>query len=108
MSATTEGIERQTNMLKTILIWTVLSSGVTVGLYVWDKRMAVQEQNRISERTLLLWCLLGGWPGGWITGRRIRHKTSKQSYRIKFGVCVVMNIVASIGILWVGNWLLGT
>ncbi|HBV61615.1 MAG TPA: DUF1294 domain-containing protein [Rhodopirellula sp.] len=90
-------------MLKTILIWTVLSSVVTTGMYVWDKQMAVQERHRISERVLLVWCLLGGWPGAWITGRRIRHKTSKQSYRLKFGVCVVINIVAAIGILWLGN-----
>ncbi|MAI34188.1 MAG: DUF1294 domain-containing protein [Rubripirellula sp.] len=101
--ANTEKIGCQTNMLKTILIWTALSSCVTAGLYVWDKRMAVHERGRISERTLLLWCLLGGWPGAWITGNRIRHKTRKQSYRIRFGICVVINLVAAIGIFWLGN-----
>lgn len=106
--ASTEGIERRTHMLKTILIWTAISSGVTAGLYVWDKRMAFQDRRRISERTLLLWCLLGGWPGGWVTGRRIRHKTRKQSYRIRFLVCVVINMLAWGGILWLGNWLAGT
>ena len=94
-------------MLETILIWTALCSLVTSGLYVWDKRMAAQDRVRISERTLLLWCLLGGWPGGWVAGRRIRHKTSKQSFRIRFAVCVVINMVASIGILLLGNWMLG-
>ena len=94
-------------MLEIILIESVASSCITAGLYVWDKRMAMQDRVRISERTLLLWCLLGGWPGGWIAGRRIRHKTSKQSFRIRFAVCVVINIVAEVGILSFGNWLSG-
>lgn len=103
LRATTERIELQTNMLKTRLIWTVLSRGVTTGMYVGDKQMTVQERARISERALLVSCLLVGWPGGWLAGCRIRHKTSKHSYRMKSGVCLVLNIVASIEILWVGN-----
>jgi len=94
-------------MLETILIWSAVCSCVTAAQYVWDKRMAVQGQARISERTLLLGCLLGGWPGGWIAGRRIRHKTHKKSFRIRFAVCVVSNIVVSVGILLVGHWLSG-
>ena len=94
-------------MLELILIGSVGSSCIAAGLYVWDKRMAMQDRVRISERTLLLWCLLGGWPGGWIAGRRIRHKTRKQSFRIKFAFCVGINIVAVVGILLFGNWLSG-
>ncbi len=90
-------------MLISMLIWIVFSSLVTAGLYVWDKRMAVEDRVRISERTLLVWCLIGGWPGGWMVAHRIRHKTRKQSFRIKFSGCVLINVVTVIGILLWGR-----
>ncbi|MEL7265396.1 MAG: DUF1294 domain-containing protein, partial [Planctomycetota bacterium] len=39
------------------------SSSITFVLYCWDKSAAKRDTNRISERTLLMWSLCGGWPG---------------------------------------------
>ena len=71
----------------------LLSSLVTATLYVVDKKAARNNDRRISETTLLLWCVFGGWPGGLIAGRVIRHKTAKLSYRVKFGFAVVTNLL---------------
>ena len=86
-------------MLAGLFFWMLVTSLVTAILYVWDKRSAARGRDRIAERTLLVWSLLGGWPGGWIAGRMVRHKTQKRSYRIKFGFCVLLNVGALIVLL---------
>ena len=77
------------------VVWTLVASLVTAALYMWDKRAAVKDHRRLPEKTLLGWALLGGWPGGLITGRSIRHKTQKTSYRIQFFVCAIIHVAAS-------------
>ena len=88
-------------MLAILAIWFVLASLITSGLYVWDKHTAKRESRRVSERTLLLWSLVGGWPGALITGRAIRHKTVKLSYRVKFVACAIANtVVVAAALYW--------
>ncbi|MGI9473140.1 MAG: DUF1294 domain-containing protein [Rubripirellula sp.] len=87
-------------MLPSLIIWVLFTSLITAALYGWDKRSAVQGRPRIRERTLLTWSVLGGWPGGWIAGRMFRHKTKKMSYRIQFGVCVILNIAVLFALVW--------
>ncbi len=65
---------------------------ISIGLYWFDKRQAVAEKSRIPETTLLTIDALGGWPGGWWSQQRFRHKTQKLSYRLKFGLAVLCNL----------------
>lgn len=85
-------------MLAGFAIWSLAASIVTAILYAWDKRSATKGYQRIPESTLLASCLLGGWPGGFAAGKIFRHKTKKTSFRIKFGICVVLNTIA-LGVL---------
>ncbi|QDT01901.1 hypothetical protein K227x_02700 [Rubripirellula lacrimiformis] len=93
------------HILAVLAVWTLLASLIASALYAKDKRAARLDQRRTPEQTLLLWCVLGGWPGAWITGQKLRHKTYKMSYRIKFAVCVVVHIAAVATILW--SWYAG-
>ena len=62
---------------------------------VWrDKRLAAKGQWRIREETLLVWALVGGWPGGIWAMRRFRHKTSKGSFIAKYVLVVGLNVAA--------------
>lgn len=88
------------NILIGFAIWTALASVVTAALYAWDKRASIKKRQRISERTLLTWSALGGWPGGLVASRWLRHKTQKVSYRIKFLFCIAANVLVIGGIAW--------
>jgi len=67
-----------------------LLSLLTYGL---DKHQARGNGQRIPEATLLLIDFLGGWPGGAWAQQRFRHKTVKKTYRVKFFVVVLANLM---------------
>jgi uncharacterized membrane protein YsdA (DUF1294 family) len=68
---------------------------LAIALYAADKRRAARGQWRISEATLHLVELLGGWPGALVAQRALRHKRWKRSYLIIFWL-----IVAAHAALW--------
>lgn len=61
-------------------------------VYGIDKRRAAAGGRRVSERTLHLMGLLGGWPGALAGRRRFRHKTRKVSFRVIFWAVVALHI----------------
>ncbi|GAA3887938.1 hypothetical protein GCM10022381_32330 [Leifsonia kafniensis] len=62
-------------------------------VYAVDKSAARAGRRRVSERTLLLLGLIGGWPGAVVAQQTLRHKTQKVSFRRAFWVSVVANVV---------------
>lgn len=62
-------------------------SGILFGL---DKRKAVLQRRRISERTLLGISFLGGSIGSAVAMLIFRHKISKTSFLLKFGGIVLI------------------
>ena len=72
------------NAILVCSVWFGVMSLATFVVYGVDKRRAKQEGDRISEKTLHVLSLLGGWPGA-ITGQKLfRHKTVKKSFRLVF------------------------
>ena len=59
----------------------------------YDKKLAQAHKRRISEKALLTSALLGGSIGSGIGMLYFRHKTSKNSYLIKFWSIVIIQIV---------------
>ena len=80
-----------------ILVLYGISSGITYGLYAQDKVRAQQGEWRISENTLHLLELAGGWPGALLAQEYVRHKTVKTSYQFMFWFMVGGNLVLLIG-----------
>ena len=72
----------------------VLASVVTYAAYANDKRAAQAGSWRTKEGTLLMLGLAGGWPGGLIAQRRLRHKTKKVSFQVAFWLTVGLNCAA--------------
>lgn len=75
-------------------------------MYWLDKRRAECNGQRIPESTLLVVDLLGGWPGGWWSQQRFRHKTQKTSFRIRYFLAIGGNLFL-IYLLWTvqRNWM---
>jgi uncharacterized membrane protein YsdA (DUF1294 family) len=67
----------------------LLLSLVTFIRYGQDKARARRNQRRISERSLLMLGLAGGWPGALLAQRLFRHKTSKRPFQMAFWMTVV-------------------
>ena len=64
---------------------------VTFVLYGYDKGAARHGNRRISELTLHLLALCGGWPGGLAGQLLFRHKTRKSSFLLCFWLTVLAN-----------------
>ena len=59
--------------------------------YWVDKVAARNGHRRTPEQTLLLFGLLGGWPGAIIAQQVLRHKNRKASFQAAFWISVVVN-----------------
>jgi uncharacterized membrane protein YsdA (DUF1294 family) len=69
----------------------LVASIVTFFTYAFDKSAASRNAWRISENSLHLLALVGGWPGGLAAQRLLRHKSAKKSFLISFWFTVVLN-----------------
>jgi uncharacterized membrane protein YsdA (DUF1294 family) len=63
-----------------------------------DKRRAEKNKYRISERSLLLFGFAGGWLGGYLGQYYFRHKTGKLSFKIRFFVAAIANMLIIAGV----------
>ena len=80
----------------------LLISLITYGFNWHDKRQAQAGGPRISEKALHLLELIGGWPAAYLAQQRLRHKTSKRSYRSIYWLIVALYQYVSLESLL--NW----
>lgn len=85
--------------------WIAVWSVVTFAVYALDKAAARagsdargrKRRTRVSERTLHLLALLGGFAGGWIGRHALRHKTSKPAFAIVLALATALHVAL---LLW--------
>ena len=78
--------------LKVYLLLVLLFSPLCLLLFGWDKRRAIQQGPRISERTLHMLAFFGSWPRAWLGQRIFRHKTQKRMFRFVFWLIVMLHM----------------
>lgn len=81
----------------TLLLFIMIINAVTYWFYAQDKQAAELGTRRVSEKTLHLLSLLGGWPTAWLAQEKLRHKTQKQPFRRLYFCTIALNLVL---ILW--------
>lgn len=79
-------------------IYAILSV-ILFAMYWIDKRAAINGDQRISEFSLHIVSLLGGWPGGLVAQNILRHKTIKISFQAVFTATILINILGYIVII---------
>jgi len=72
--------------LVVVNIWTFL-------LYVYDKRQAVKNLDRVSERKLHFYTLIGGGIGATLAMVLARHKIQKNSFMVRYYLIMLLWIV---------------
>lgn len=84
------------------LLLTVVCSFIAFILYAVDKRRAVKNQPRISQRTLHILSLLGGWPGAYLASRLFQHKTLELMFRFIFWIIIAFHLIIIAYGVWSG------
>lgn len=87
--------------------WIAVWSVVTFVAYAIDKAASKagsdargrSKRTRVSEKTLHLLALLGGFAGGWIGRHGLRHKTRKPWFAVVLAVSTVLH-----GVLLLRPW----
>ena len=79
-------------MIKIILIYLAAVNLVAFIVYGRDKRLAVKERYRISEKTLILLALFGGSIGSLAAMHLFHHKTRKKKFA--WGVPAILALQA--------------
>ena len=76
-----------------ILIYIFLINILTFAIFYLDKKAARNNDYRIPEASLLCLTFLGGTFGAIIAMKKFRHKTKKGSFRVKFLVTIIAQIL---------------
>lgn len=79
--------------MKIYLIFAAILCIITFVLYGVDKKKAQDHQWRISERSLLLFGLLGGALGGLLGMKVFRHKTKHWYFWVVNVLGIVINVL---------------
>jgi len=87
-------------LIKIILLHYIVLSFVSAIMHAVDKRRAIKQRRRISERSLHSMELVGGWPGAVMMTRAIKHKTSKASYMWTLYAIGAFHIIGWVLLLW--------
>lgn len=74
----------------------LIASAITFLAYSNDKSCAQRGEWRISENTLHMLSIAGGWPGALLAQQLLRHKSAKAEFRLVFWATVAMNVAAFI------------
>ncbi|HDR2475449.1 TPA: DUF1294 domain-containing protein [Enterobacter ludwigii] len=80
------------------ILWLLLINVLTLAMYGADKMAARRAMRRVPEATLLVFGLIGGWPGAIIGQQLFRHKTQKQPFKTYFIVSVIVSISAMVAV----------
>ncbi|CAM4089212.1 MULTISPECIES: DUF1294 domain-containing protein [Lelliottia] len=78
-----------------VIIWLLLANVLTLMIYGVDKMAARKAWRRVPEATLLVFGVVGGWPGAIVGQQIFRHKTQKQPFKTWF----VISVIASIAVM---------
>jgi len=83
------------------LFWyLVVINLISAAVCVFDKKRAVRNKWRVSEKSLMLLAVLGGGVGMYAAMLAVRHKTRKKKFMIGIPVIIIIETAALIYALY--------
>jgi uncharacterized membrane protein YsdA (DUF1294 family) len=79
-------------MIYYIAIYYLLFGFISFFLYAKDKHASRTNSWRVTENTLHLISILGGWSGALLAQKYLRHKTKKKEFQIIFKLTIFLNL----------------
>ncbi len=70
-------------------------------LYRLDKKRAIQNKSRISEKNLLLITILFGGIGAWFAMQKFRHKTKNIKFKFLVPLAAILTLISVLAIYYV-------
>lgn len=83
-----------------LVMWCLMVNVLTLVIYGADKFAAKKAWRRVPEFTLLIFGIVGGWPGAILGQQIFRHKTQKQPFKTYFILSVIVNSIAIAAVYW--------
>ena len=81
-----------------ILALLLLINLITFIVFGYDKQLAKNREDRVSEKSLFLLMLFGGTIGGLLAMLVFRHKTNKNSFKLMvFGIIILQIVLLYFG-----------
>jgi len=77
------------DIAKIIIAYFIAINAISYLMFYLDKKAAIANRRRISEKTLLLIALLGGSPLAIVAMNHLRHKTVKQPFK-NILICIIV------------------
>ncbi len=85
------------NMVYAVIgAYLILINIAVIAIYGIDKRKAIKNKRRISEKTLILFALAGGAFGAVLAMYIFHHKTKKPKFYIGIPLILIIQIVLAV------------
>jgi uncharacterized membrane protein YsdA (DUF1294 family) len=75
-----------------VFVFLCVINAVTLMQYAYDKYCAAQSRGRLSENSLHLWAVVGGWPAATLGQEIFTHKTRKLKFRLMHWLVVLVSV----------------
>ncbi len=79
-------------MVELTILYYVIINLITFSLMFLDKKRAIKDKWRISEKTFMILSFVGGFLGLYLGMTTFRHKTKKYYFYIWAGIGLIINI----------------
>lgn len=86
--------------MRYVLLYLLLINIIGAAVSAFDKWCACRHRRRVPERTLFLFCLLGGCVGVYCSMRLCRHKTLHKRFMWGIPAIFVLQIVIASAIYY--------
>ena len=79
-----------------LLAYLVLVNVIACVVFLIDKRQARRGLHRLSERSLLVLCFLGGSLGAFLGMQIMQHKTHKRWFQMQFQSILALQVMGMV------------